>query len=93
MAIRNKISQSFSVMESYAPFFDWFASNYSTGVIIFRDVFHCVKSDRIQSGVILVRIFPAFSCIQIEYKDTEYLSVFSPNVGKCWKNADQNNSE
>ena len=22
-----------------------------------------------------------------------YLSVFSPNAGKCWKNADQNNSE
>ena len=21
------------------------------------------------------------------------LSVFSPNMGKCWKNADQNNSE
>ena len=24
---------------------------------------------------------------------TEYLSVFSPNAGKCGKNADQNNSE
>ena len=25
--------------------------------------------------------------------DTLYLSVFSPNAGKCGKNADQNNSE
>ena len=31
-------------------------------------------------GVILVRIFPEFS-------------AFSPNSGKCGKNADQNNSE
>ena len=26
-------------------------------------------------------------------KDTKYLSVFNPNVGKCGKNVDQNNSE
>ena len=26
-------------------------------------------------------------------RDMEYLSVFSPNTGKCGKNADQNNSE
>ena len=26
-------------------------------------------------------------------KDTEYLSVFSPNARKCGKNADQNNSK
>ena len=25
--------------------------------------------------------------------DTPYLSVFSPNAGKCGKNEDQNNSE
>ena len=35
-------------------------------------------------GVILVRIFPAFSRIR---------SVFSPNARKCGKNADQNKSE
>ena len=32
------------------------------------------------------RIFPAFPRIRTEY-------IFSPNVGKCGKNADQNNSE
>ena len=32
-------------------------------------------------GVILVRLFALFS------------SIFSPNTGKCVKNADQNNSE
>ena len=31
-------------------------------------------------GVILARIFPHLDGIQ---KDTEYLSVFSPNAGKC----------
>ena len=30
-------------------------------------------------GVILVSIFPAFGL------NTPYLSVFSPNLGKCWK--------
>ena len=55
-------------------------------------------------GVIPVRIFPAFSHTRTEYgeirsisdwirRDTEYLSVFSPNAGKCGKNADRNNSE
>ena len=38
-------------------------------------------------GVILVRIFPAFSRTRTEY------GVFSPNAGKCLKNTDQNNSE
>ena len=42
-------------------------------------------------GVILVRIFPAFSRIPTEYG--AYLSVFSPNAGNCGKNGDQNNSE
>ena len=41
-------------------------------------------------GVILVRIFLAFSRIRTEYG--EMLSVFSSNEGKCGKNADQNNS-
>ena len=31
-------------------------------------------------GVILVRIFPHLDWIR---RDTEYFSVFSPNVGKC----------
>ena len=42
-------------------------------------------------GIILVRIFPAFSLIRTEYG--KYLSVFSPNAEKCGKNTDQNNSE
>ena len=52
---------------------------------------HCVKSVLIRS--ILVRIFPEFSDIRTEYGEIEYLSVFNSNVGKCEKNADQNNSE
>ena len=39
-------------------------------------------------AIILVRIFPAFSRIQ-----TPYLSIFTPNAGKCGKNAIQNNYE
>ena len=38
-------------------------------------------------GVILVRKFPAFSRIRTECEK------FSPNAGKCGKNADQNNFE
>ena len=53
-----------------------------------KEAEHCVKSVRIRT--ILVRIFPAFCRIR---RDTPYLSVFSPNVRKCGKNADQNNSE
>ena len=47
---------------------------------------HCVKSVRFlsYSGPYFSRIFP--------HSDW-YLSVFSPNAGKCRKNADQNNSE
>ena len=41
-------------------------------------------------GVILVHIFLVFSRIRTKYG--EYLSVFSPNEGKCGKNVDQNNS-
>ena len=44
-------------------------------------------------GIILVRIFPAFSQIWTEYGEILYLSLFSPNAGKYGKNADQNNSE
>ena len=38
----------------------------------------------------LVRIFSHLDWIR---RDTEYLSIFSPNAGKCGKNADQNYSE
>ena len=34
--------------------------------------------------------FPHLAWIR---RDTEYLSVFSPDLGKCGENADQNNSE
>ena len=40
--------------------------------------------------VILVHIFPHSDWIR---RDTEYLSVFSLNVGKCGINVDQHNSE
>ena len=33
--------------------------------------------------VILVRIFPASSCIQTQYGEILYLSLFSPNARKC----------
>ena len=36
------------------------------------------------------RIFPLSDWIR---RDTGYLLVFSPNAGKCGKNADQSNSE
>ena len=36
---------------------------------------------------------PYFSRIRTEYGEIEYLSVFSPNAGKCGENADQNNAE
>ena len=37
--------------------------------------------------------FPHFPAFGLNKKDTPYLSVFSPNAGKCGNNADQNNSE
>ena len=50
---------------------------------------HCVKSILIRSysGPHFSRIFPHSNWIQ---RDTLYLSVFSSNVGKFGKNADQN---
>ena len=36
-------------------------------------------------------LFSLFYLMKME--NTEYLSVFSPNAGKCGTNADQNNSE
>ena len=46
-----------------------------------------LREKRSVLGVILVLIFPSFSCIRTEY------GVFSPNERKCGKNADQNNSK
>ena len=53
---------------------------------------NCVKRVRVQSysGPYFSRIFPHSDWIR---RDTEYLSVCSPNVGKSAKNADQNNSK
>ena len=55
-------------------------------------MYHWVKSFRIQSYS-----GPHFSCIFLDSdwlrRDTQHLSVFSPNAEKCEKNADQNNSE
>ena len=34
-----------------------------------------------------------FSHLDWTRRDTEYLSVFSPNAGKCERNVGQNNSE
>ena len=52
----------------------------------------CVKRIRIRSysGPDFSRIFPHSDWIR---RDSPYLSVFSSNAGKCWKNADQNNSK
>ena len=52
---------------------------------------HCVKCFRIRSyfGPHFPRIFRHSDWIR---RDTKYLSVFSPNAGKCGKNVDQNNS-
>ena len=77
--------------------------------IIFTKISHTfllelIKSDKVMHCIKRVRIgsysdphFSAFFHIQTEYgeirRDTEYLSVFSPNTGKCGENADQKNSE
>ena len=53
---------------------------------------HDVKKIHIRSysGPHFSHIFPHSDWIR---RDTPYLSVFSPNSGKCGKNGDQNNSE
>ena len=53
---------------------------------------HCVKSvlNRSYSGPHFSRISGHLNWMR---RDTPYLSIFSPNAGKCRKNADQNNSE
>ena len=55
--------------------------------------------------ILFIFLVPTFSRIPTEYGEilrtesissvfcTEYLSVFSPNAGKCGKNLDQNNTE
>ena len=61
-------------------------------------IMHCLKSVRIRSysGPHFSCIFPHSDWIRTPYiarmrENTD--SVFSPNAGKCRKNADQNNSE
>ena len=53
---------------------------------------HCIKSVRIRCyfGPHFSRIFSHSDRIR---RDTLYLSAFSPNAGRCRKNADQNNSK
>ena len=53
---------------------------------------HFVKRVRIRShsGPHFLHIFPHSNWIR---RDASYLSVFSPNAGKCGKNANQNTSE
>ena len=60
--------------------------------MIISKINHCVKSVRVRSysGPLFSRIFPHSDWIR---RDSSYLFVFSPNVGKRGKNADQNNSE
>ena len=54
-----------------------------------------VKSVRIRSysGLHFSWIFSHSDWIRRDTSYTSYLSVFSPNAGKCGKNADHNNSE
>ena len=56
------------------------------------DYWHCIKSVRIwsYSGPHFCHILLHSNWIR---RDTLYRFVFSPNAGKCGKNADQNNSE
>ena len=61
-------------------------------VIVRKQFIHSVKRVHIlsYSGPNFSRIVPHSDWIR---RDTEFLSVFSPNAGKSGKNADQNNSE
>ena len=65
---------------------------YSRGITNLGTVRHCFKTVRIRSysDPHFSRIFSHSDWIR---RDTKYHSVFSPNAGKCGKNADQNNSE
>ena len=57
-----------------------------------QESYHCAKSIRIRSysGPHFSCNFPHSDWIR---RDTEHLSVFSPNAGKYGKNVDQSNSE
>ena len=73
--------------------FSWFISLLKDCRFNWNNIIvHYVKSVRIRSylGPHFSRIFPHSDWIG---RNTEYLSVFCPNAGKCRKNADQNNSE
>ena len=61
-------------------------------VVLYMSSINCVKRVPIRSysSTHLSRICPHSDWI---WRDTPYLSVFSPNAGKCGKNADQNNFE
>ena len=65
---------------------------YSRGITNLGTVRLCFKTVRIRSysDPHFSRIFSHSDWIR---RDTKYRSVFSPNAGKCGKNADQNNSE
>ena len=64
----------------------------SSKVRISISIHHCAKRVRIRSysGPHFSRTFPHSDWIR---RDTEYLSIFTSNAGKSWKNAGQNNSE
>ena len=81
----------------------------SVGFLSFQSLFHFLKSKFGVTSSLLMKsslrkkspfselFWPAFSRI-FPYsdgirRDTEYLSVLSPNEGKCGKNAEQNNSQ
>ena len=88
-----RVKKNILIMYFPTNIFSWFISllkdcrfNWNNTIV------HYVKSVRIRSylGPHFSRIFPHSDWIG---RNTEYLSVFSPNAGKCRKNADQNNSE
>ena len=79
--------------EAYLELFKIYDSAFFAKIVyLVLHMSHCVKSGRIRSysGPRFSRIFPHSDWIR---RDTEYLSVFSPNVRKCEKNADQNKAE
>ena len=62
--------------------------------MIYQDYVHvalCIKSP--YSELFLSAFSQISSHSDWIRRDTEYLSVFNPNKGKCGKNVDQNNSE
>ena len=71
----------------------WFCDQQFYSCLVQRFTHKVMKYDMSVFGVILIRIFPAFSRIRTEYGQIRYLSVFSPNAGKYGKNADQINSQ